>query len=57
MAGRDIVVIIPEGQAEMIPIIQRSLMSVRERLRDDPYIIEAIKMLQVSCSGFWICRR
>lgn len=58
MAGGDIVVIIPEGQAEMIPIIQRSLMSVREELRDDPYIIEAIKVLQVggyrsSIGSFW----
>ena len=58
MAGNDILVVIPEGQSEMTPIIQRCLMSVREELRDDPYIIEAIKVLQVggyrsSIGSFW----
>lgn len=58
MAGSEIVVIIPEAHGEMIPIIQRCLMSVREELRDDPYIIEAIKVLQVggyrsSIGSFW----
>ncbi len=51
-------VVMPEGQAEMVPIMQRTLMSVREELRDDPYIIEAIKVLQVggyrsSIGSFW----
>ena len=51
-------VVMPEGQTEMVPIMQRSLMSVREELRDDPYIIEAIKVLQVggyrsSIGSFW----
>ncbi|WMW05487.1 hypothetical protein [Pseudomonas entomophila] len=58
MAGSDIVVVIPEGQADMTPIIQRCLMSVREELRDNPYIVEAIKVLQVggyrsSIGSFW----
>ena len=58
MAGNEIIIKIPESQTEMTPIIQRCLMSVREELRDNPYIIEAIKVLQVggyrsSIGSFW----
>ncbi len=58
MNENQIAVIIPEAQAEIVPIMQRSLMAVREELRDDPYIIEAIKVLQVggyrsSIGSFW----
>lgn len=47
-----------EGQTEMVPIMERTLMSVREELLDDPYIIEAVKVLQVggyrsSIGSFW----
>lgn len=55
---QEIIVSIPDGQAEIIPLMQRALISVREELRDDPYIIEAIKVLQVggyrsSIGSFW----
>ncbi|MFD1217212.1 hypothetical protein [Microbulbifer celer] len=58
MSNNEIAIVIPEGQAEIVPIMQRCLMSVREELRDDPYIIEAIKVLQVggyrsSIGSFW----
>lgn len=58
MSNNEIMVVIPEGHAEIIPIMQRALTSVREELRDDPYIIEAIKVLQVggyrsSIGSFW----
>ena len=47
-----------ESQTEMVPIMERALTSVREELRDDPYIIEAVKVLQVggyrsSIGSFW----
>ncbi|MDD9208993.1 hypothetical protein [Aeromonas dhakensis] len=58
MSNNDLVVVIPDGHTEIVPIMQRALMSVREELRDDPYIIEAIKVLQVggyrsSIGSFW----
>lgn len=58
MNNNEIEIVIPKGQAEIVPIMQRTLMSVREELRDDPYIIEAIKVLQVggyrsSIGSFW----
>lgn len=58
MSSNDLVVVIPDGHSEIVPLMQRALMSVREELRDDPYIIEAIKVLQVggyrsSIGSFW----
>lgn len=55
---QQIVVSTPDAQTEIVPLIQRALLSVREELRDDPYIIEAIKVLQVggyrsSIGSFW----
>ncbi len=57
MSQNELVVTL-EGQTEMVPIMERALMSVREELRDDPYIIEAVKVLQVSgyrssIGSFW----
>lgn len=57
MSENDLVVIL-ESQTEMVPIMERALMSVREELRDDPYINEAVKVLQVggyrsSIGSFW----
>ncbi|MDC7824714.1 hypothetical protein PQS90_06075 [Pseudomonas sp. BLCC-B13] len=58
MSDNSLTILIPEGNTEIVPIMQRTLMSVREELRDDPYIIEAIKVLQVggyrsSIGSFW----
>jgi hypothetical protein len=58
MAGTELKIIIPNEEKEIIPIMQRSLMSVREELQDDPYIIEAVNVLQVggyrsSIGSFW----
>jgi hypothetical protein len=47
MSENQISVIAPDGNAEIVPIMERALLSVREELRDDPYIIEAVKVLQV----------
>lgn len=58
MNGGELVVVAPEGHTEIVPIMERTLLSVREELREDPYIIEAIKVLQVggyrsSIGSFW----
>lgn len=57
MSQNELVVTL-ESQTEMVPIMERALLSVREELRDDPYIIEAVKVLQVggyrsSIGSFW----
>lgn len=57
MSQNELVVTL-ENQTEMVPIMEKALMSVREELRDDPYIIEAVKVLQVggyrsSIGSFW----
>ncbi|WP_114327317.1 hypothetical protein [Candidatus Colwellia aromaticivorans] len=58
MSQNQITVLAPDGNTEIVPIMERVLMSVREELRDDPYIIEAVKVLQVggyrsSIGSFW----
>jgi len=58
MNQNQITVIATEGNTEIVPIMERVLHSVREELRDDPYIIEAVKVLQVggyrsSIGSFW----
>lgn len=50
--------VIPDEEKEVIPIMKRSLMSVREELQEDPYIIEAVNVLQVrgyrsAIGSFW----
>jgi hypothetical protein len=57
MSQNELVVTL-ESQTEIVPIMERALLSVREELRDDPYIIEAVKVLQVggyrsSIGSFW----
>ncbi|ADL55733.1 hypothetical protein [Gallionella capsiferriformans] len=49
---------LPADQQEILPLIKRSLLSVRDELRDDPYIIEAVSVLQVAgyrsaIGSFW----
>ncbi len=58
MTGNQITVTATDGNADIVPIMERALLSVREELRDDPYIIEAVKVLQVggyrsSIGSFW----
>jgi hypothetical protein len=58
MSTTDIALVVPDGHAEMVPIMRRTLMQVREDLHDNPYIIEAIRVLQVggyrsSIGSFW----
>ena len=58
MSENQISVIAPDGNKEIVPIMERALLSVREELHDDPYIIEAVKVLQVggyrsSIGSFW----
>lgn len=56
--SNEFMVTIPNAQTEIVPLMQQALLSVREELREDPYIIEAIKVLQVggyrsSIGSFW----
>jgi len=58
MIEANLPVTIPNEEKEILPIMSRSLSSVREELQDDPYIIEAINVLQVggyrsSIGSFW----
>lgn len=58
MTENQITVTATDGNADIVPIMERTLLSVREELRDDPYIIEAVKVLQVggyrsSIGSFW----
>ncbi|EDM26828.1 hypothetical protein LNTAR_06269 [Lentisphaera araneosa HTCC2155] len=58
MNDRQLTVITTNENSEIIPIMERALLSVREELRDDPYILEAVKVLQVggyrsSIGSFW----
>jgi hypothetical protein len=58
MSQNQLAVVTPDGQVEIVPIMERILLSVREELRDNPYIIEAVKVLQVggyrsSIGLFW----
>ncbi len=58
MPENNLPIAIPNEEKEIIPIMSRSLSSVREELQDCPYIIEAINVLQVggyrsSIGSFW----
>ena len=58
MTENKLLVTIPDEEKEIVPLMCRTLSSVREELQDDPYIIEAINVLQVggyrsSIGSFW----
>jgi len=58
MTDSKILVTIPDEEKEIVPLMSRILSSVREELQEDPYIIEAINVLQVggyrsSIGSFW----
>ncbi len=50
--------IIATAETDLIPLINRAVMNVREDMRDNPYILEAIKVLPVqgyrsAIGAFW----
>lgn len=58
MSDTEFSIALPAEQQEIVPLIKRSLLSVRDDLRDDPYIIEAVSVLQVAgyrsaIGSFW----
>ena len=58
MSATEFPITLPADQQEILPLIKRSLLSVRDELRDDPYIIEALSVLQVAgyrsaIGSFW----
>lgn len=58
MSENNLPIDLAEEEKEIVPIMQRSLASVRDELQDDPYIIEAINVLRVggyrsSIGSFW----
>jgi hypothetical protein len=58
MTNTESSIALPGERQEIVPLIKRSLLSVRDELRDDPYIIEAVSVLQVAgyrsaIGSFW----
>lgn len=58
MSDTEFPIALPADQQEIVSLIKRSLLSVRDELRDDPYIIEAVSVLQVAgyrsaIGSFW----
>lgn len=58
MTGKQIAIITQSENSDVMPMIEKTLLSVREELRDDPYIIEALKVLPVggyrsAIGAFW----
>ncbi len=58
MTRNQIAVIAQSENSDVIPMIEKVLLSVREELRDDPYIVEAMKVLPVggyrsAIGAFW----
>lgn len=58
MSDAEFPIALPADQQEIVLLIKRSLLSVRDELRDDPYIIEAVSVLQVAgyrsaIGSFW----
>jgi len=43
MSDNQISVLTPEGNSEIVTIMEKTLLSVREKFRGDQYIIEAVK--------------
>lgn len=50
--------LVPIQESNIIPLIERAIMNVREDMRDNPYVLEAVKVLPVqgyrsAIGAFW----
>lgn len=58
MTRNQMAIVTQSENSDVMPMIEKTLLSVREELRDDPYIIEALKVLPVggyrsAIGAFW----